>query len=188
MNENTYNGNVLIVAGTGRNIGKTTLACHLITHFSKRREIIGLKITSIYPDENTLHGHEVSEMTGNFEISEEMLSNPNKDTFRMKLAGATRVFFIRTKDAFLNEALDTLFKQIDDKSIIVCESASLRNFMRPGLFLMIRPCAELNIKERARKLFPLADQIIFSEKIEHSKIINSIDLDEKGWRLNSSLS
>lgn len=178
-----YLGNVLIVAGTGRNIGKTTLACHLIAHFSKQKEIIGLKITSIYPDEDAFHGLKSKVLDDDFEIMEEQLSNPNKDTYRMKQAGASKVFFIRTKDANLTEALEALFRQIDKKSIIVCESASLRNFLQPGLFLVIRPADEIFIKERSIKLFPLADRIFISEDIDHSKIIQSIGLDESGWRL-----
>jgi molybdopterin-guanine dinucleotide biosynthesis protein len=176
-------GNVLIVAGTGRNIGKTTLACQLIAHFSKQKEIFGLKITSIYPDEDAFHGLKSKALDGEFEITQEHLTNPNKDTYRMKQAGASKVFFIRTKDAYLNEALEALFTQIDKKSIIVCESASLRNFLQPGLFFMIRPTDELFIKERSRKLFPFADRIFISENINHTDIIQSIGLDEFGWKL-----
>jgi hypothetical protein len=179
--------NILLVAGTGRNTGKTTLACRIITHFSQKTEIIGLKITSIYPDENSYHGCKYAALTGNFEICEEAFINPNKDTYRMKQAGASRVFFIRAKDDWLAEAMDAFFQQIDCKSIIICESASLRNFIQPGIFLMIRSNNEFNIKERARKLFPLADFLIPSEKIDFDIIIHSIGVYEKGW-MKTSLS
>jgi len=174
--------NILLVAGTGRNIGKTTLACHLISHFSKKNEIIGLKITSIYPDENGFHGNKSSEMQGNFEIQEEFSVNQNKDTYRMKQAGASRVFFVRVKDDCLAGAIDAFFQQIDHKSFIICESASLRNIITPGLFLMLRSADESRIKERSRKLFPLADQIIFSNECDHEKIVGSIELDRNGWK------
>lgn len=174
--------NILLVAGTGRNIGKTTLACNLIAHFSKTKEIIGLKITSMYPDELAFHGNKETELNDDFEISEEKLSNPRKDTFRMKQAGAKRVFFVRTKDIYMQQALNNLFQIIDKESIIICESASLRNFIQPGLFLLIRSSDESNIKERSRKLFPLADLIIFSDKPDHKKIVDSIEIVQQGWK------
>ncbi|NOU46302.1 MAG: hypothetical protein HOO86_04480 [Bacteroidales bacterium] len=177
--------NILLVAGTGRNIGKTTLACHLISHFSKKNEIIGLKITSIYPDENGFHGNKSSEMQGKFEIQEEFSVNQNKDTYRMKQAGASRVFFVRVKDECLEESMEALFQQNDKNKIIICESASLRNIITPGLFLMVRSVDESRIKERSVKLFPLADQIIFSNECDHENIISSIELDRNGWKLVS---
>jgi hypothetical protein len=177
--------NILLVAGTGRNIGKTTLACQLISHFSMKNEIIGLKITSIYPDENGYHGNKSSEMQGKFEIQEEFSVNQNKDTYRMKQAGASRVFFVRVKDECLEESMEALFQQIDKNKIIICESASLRNIITPGLFLMVRSVDESRIKERSEKLFPLADLNIYSNEIDHEKIVNSIVLDQNGWKLVS---
>jgi hypothetical protein len=177
---------ILLIAGTGRNSGKTTLASSLTKHFSESCDIIGLKITSIYPDENEFHGEKTSSLNADFEIFDDTENeSEKKDTFRMKQAGAKKVFFVRTKDEFIADAVDELFKIIGENQLIVCESASLRNLLKPGIFIMIRSSDESKIKERARKLFPLADMLLVSENLDFEKIAASIHLDQKGWHLKA---
>ncbi len=177
---------ILLIAGTGRNSGKTTLASSLIKHFSESCDIIGLKITSIYPDENDFHGENTSSLSIDFEIFNDTENeSEKKDTFRMKQAGASKVFFVRTKDEFISDAVDELFKNIGENQLIVCESASLRNLLKPGVFIMIRSSDESKIKERAKKLFPLADMLLVSENLDLEKIAASIHLDQQGWYLKA---
>lgn len=175
---------ILLIAGTGRNTGKTTLASSVIKYFSETHEIIGLKITSIYPEENDLHGQNTSSLSADFEIHDDTENeSEKKDTFRMKQAGASKVLFVRTKDEFISDAVEELFKIIGKNHLIVCESASLRNILKPGLFIMIRSSDESRIKERAKKLFALADMLLVSENLDFNKISASIRPDQEGWHL-----
>ncbi len=178
-----FSNRILLIAGTGRNTGKTTLACDLIRHFAKEHDINAVKITSIYPDENEAHGTKNQELGADFEIIDDTDTQiEKKDTYRMKMAGAKRVFFVRTKDDQLQESVIALFEQIDEGSLVVCESASLRKVLTPGVFIMIRSNDESKIKERARKLFYLADFLLVSENYNTTEIATALQGSTKGWQ------
>ena len=92
-------GMIMIGAGD-RNIGKTEFACSLIRKFSSRRNIIGIKVTTIDETRGGCpHGGDgcgvCASLQGNFCITEETDSKPDKDTCRMLAAGATKVFWLR---------------------------------------------------------------------------------------------
>lgn len=64
--------NLLIIGGTGRNVGKTTLANLLIKKFSLQIEIIGLKVSTHKKGDEFLHGyHEVKIDEASFSIKKE---------------------------------------------------------------------------------------------------------------------
>ena len=50
--------NMVLIGATGRNTGKTTLACALIEHLRKRHRVIGVKVTSV--DRAETAGHRVA--------------------------------------------------------------------------------------------------------------------------------
>ena len=56
---------LLLIAGNGRNVGKTTLACKIIAQFARETEVIGLKIT---PHFHPVNEADVVYKTDNFVI------------------------------------------------------------------------------------------------------------------------
>ena len=44
--------NLLIISGSGKNVGKTLLACQIIKHFSRNSTVIGLKISPHFHNNN----------------------------------------------------------------------------------------------------------------------------------------
>lgn len=126
--------NLLIIAGTGTKAGKTTFACKLIKQF------IGLGITAI---KITPHFHEttpglvpLSEQTG-YAIYEENNSETFKDTSRMLKAGAKKVYFAKVWDNRLPEVFNQIMSEVPAEIPVICESPALRNFVEPGLFVII---------------------------------------------------
>ena len=95
--------NILLIAGTGRNVGKTLLACEIIEHLSKTAILIGVKISHhFHPVEE---GQKVIANTQDYLIIEESFIT-NKDSSRMKQAGADKVFYIQARQENLMDAFD----------------------------------------------------------------------------------
>ena len=123
---------MLLIAGNGRNVGKTTLACKIISHLSKLSEVIGLKIS---PHFHSYSNEEVVLESNKFVILEDR-KNTSKDSSLMLQAGARRVFYVMVKQEHLEEALVQLILLLPDTAI-VCESGGLHEFVLPGLFLFV---------------------------------------------------
>lgn len=123
----------IIVAGTGKNVGKTSFVRTLIKKFRKLHPV-GVKITPHFHSGDP--GILLFEST-NFVISKENKNFTGKDTANFLLDGASEVFFIQVKDEFLSEAFNKFCEIVDINRLIIYESASLINFVKPGLFFVI---------------------------------------------------
>jgi hypothetical protein len=126
--------NLLLIAGTGTKSGKTSMACRIIG------QLTGLKITAI---KITPHFHEttagllpVLENRG-YSIYEESDRDSYKDTSRMLRAGAQRVYFAKLRDEQLHEVFNEIMKLIPEGTAVICESPALRNFVEPGVFVIM---------------------------------------------------
>lgn len=126
--------NLLIIAGTGTKAGKTTLACRLIEQF-KDQGITAIKITPHF-HETTPGLVPLSEKNG-YAIYEENNSKTFKDTSRMLNAGAKKVYFAKVWDDRLPEVFNEIIKEVPANVPVICESPALRNFVEPGLFVII---------------------------------------------------
>lgn len=126
--------NILIVSGTGRNIGKTILSCRILAQLTKNHEPVGVKISPhFHPMEDE---QEYIHQSENFVIIEEK-SMSKKDSSRMLQAGAARVFYVQCKKEYLNEALEKLFPLLNPEQPVVVESGGLYNLVEPGLLIYI---------------------------------------------------
>lgn len=163
--------NMIMIGGNSRNSGKTTLACSIISKFSVDHEVIGLKVTRILPGESKLHGKHTESLETGYTLFEEFDTGTAKDTSRMLKAGATRVFYIRAEDNFIEKGVLHLLSRYINNQVIVCESRSLRTVLKPGLFLMMMKLnAETAMKDVSAYL-PQADKIIYNG--ENQEVINN---------------
>lgn len=124
--------NMVLIAGNGRNVGKTTLACKIIKHLSFQHKIIGLKISPHFHSYNT---NEVFIETESFVILQEK-NKTSKDSSLMLQAGAQNVYYIMAKPESLSDAINTLLPFLQ-QSLIVCESGGLHEIAQPGLFFFV---------------------------------------------------
>ena len=153
---------LLLIAGTGRNVGKTTLACELIQEISKTKIVIGVKISPHIHSQND--GADLIIKTDTFSIYREQDLNKEHDSSRMMQAGAKQVFYIQSEDYRVYEAFEKLLVEIDENHAIICESGGLRNYLKPSLFLMCNRKGEEILKEKAIALLPKVDKLLeFSE-------------------------
>jgi hypothetical protein len=152
MEQNHIPG-LLIIAGTGRNSGKTTLACRIISDV-KRHGVIAVKISPHQHD--YLDGAEELHRAEGFTIHLETSPDGSKDTSRMLSAGAREAYYIWATDSTIEEAFRWLLdNQLKNKPVI-CESPSLRRSFTPSLFI-ITDSDEVHKRKDMAELTLLAD-------------------------------
>jgi len=182
MKENYLPG-LLIIGGSSRNVGKTTLATTLIRRYRETHEIIGLKVTSIYPKEKNYHGNHEKELTGDYEIFEETNPDGYKDTSKMLWHGAKKVYYVRAQDHAIQAALNEFYSLIPENPIIVCESISLRQFVKPGLFVLIQSTLSHQAKVSFQKMLPYADLVIHSDGKEFDFNVDRLVFENGAWEV-----
>ncbi|WP_163340480.1 molybdopterin-guanine dinucleotide biosynthesis protein B [Desulfopila sp. IMCC35008] len=177
-----YDNHLLIVSGTGRNVGKTELVCRLIARFSARTDIFGLKVSAIFPDEHLFHGNHTSIGTGRT-LFRETSRDTQKDTSRMLRSGATEVYYMQGDRTSIQADFLTLRKTLPEKSVIISESNSLSEVVRPALHLVVTSHSG-EVKARALPLLDSADLVITSDGVSGFPGIETIDLDPSGdWHI-----
>jgi hypothetical protein len=126
--------NLLIVAGDGRDSGKTSMC---------RRIIMESGVEGIYAIKMSPHFHElgdglllISEKEG-FALFEETNRNTGKDSSEMLRAGAGKAFYIQAKDESITGAFNEALKYIPKGAPIICESPSLIEHFEPGIFIIM---------------------------------------------------
>lgn len=174
--------NLLIVGGTGRNVGKTEFVCGIIRKIAAVTDIYALKVSTIFPDERLFHGnHADHEQEGN--LYEETRTSSGKDTSRMLRAGAKRVFYLRSDDSAVLKGFEEFLKIIPENSAVICESNSLGTVVEPALRIMVRSVGG-EVKPRAVAQLACADLVVISDGKSGFPEIKRITMDrDGGWRL-----
>jgi hypothetical protein len=171
--------NILLVSGSGRNVGKTNFIREVIAQNADQK-LIAVKITP--------HFHEPTQglvpiaITGNFRVYQETDLNAEKDSSLFLRAGAAKVFYIQTNDIDLEEAFSIILKQVKPDQPIVTESAALRKYISPGLYVFIQKEQE-EVKSSALEMRKLADVIVYSDGEQYSLNPKSIFYNQT-WKIN----
>lgn len=155
---------MLLIGSAGRNSGKTMLAIAFIRYWKNEFPIVGLKVTTIQERDGACPrggaGCGVcSNLRGNFEIIVETNENGNKDTSRLLAAGAAKVYWLKTLRTALFEGIQSLLSSIGENALIICESTSLRQVIKPGSFIMVNT-SKPPVKKSADEVMHQADIII----------------------------
>ncbi len=127
--------NILLIAGTGRNTGKTTFATEIIRNISSFTDICAIKISPHFHQQKSSltpieKGH-------NYEIFREESTQSSKDSSRFLKAGAKEVFYVQAFDDALLQLLSFMKETSPDTPIII-ESGGLRKFIKPDIFLILQ--------------------------------------------------
>jgi hypothetical protein len=171
--------NLLLISGSGRNVGKTSFIREVIAQ-NASQNVIAVKITP--------HFHEATSglisvaVTYNYRIFQETDSRSAKDSSLFLKAGAEKVFYIQTNDIYLEEAFQIVLKQVKPDQPIVTESAALRNYFTPGLSLFIQKKNE-EVKSSAIGMQKLADATVYSDGEQFSLNPKSITFNQT-WKIN----
>ena len=139
---------IVVVGGSGRGVGKTTLICGLIAALPER-SWIAVKISS--------HVH------GTFPpVWEEKEAGQGTDTSRYLAAGARQAFLLTAPDGpALQQVLDQLWAECGAGANFIFESNRIVDYVRPDLCLMVRGDADPdNQKPSFKAVVRMADAIV----------------------------
>ncbi len=134
----------------------------------------------LLPGEEHFHGKHKFAEPGTYSIVEEYDSECGKDSCRFKKAGARKSFFMSMGKGAEKEAFDEFLKIAGNDNLIVIESNSLRNIIKPSLFIMI--IDRNNMKPSAENMLKKADIILPALNIDAFKqVIESIEVKNNVW-------
>ena len=182
---------LIVVGGHTRSIGKTQLACDIITALPQARWLAG-KITQ--------YGHGVCAQNGedcdcaptdhvaalDWESASSPLTHGGADSARFLQAGAERAFWLRTKQGYLAEGMPLLREALagarDGQSSginpllqnqgfnVIIESNSLLQFVKPSLYVTVLDATREDFKDSARQMLDRADVLVFRRGLEEGEI------------------
>jgi molybdopterin-guanine dinucleotide biosynthesis protein len=150
--------NMIIVAGTGRNIGKTTLVEMMIRELSKKYRITALKTSMLMPGEEYLHGRHRLAKPEEFFLKEEKDESVAKDSGRFLKAGAYRSFFLSMGENAADQAFRCFARKTDPEDLVIAESNVLPVIVKALVLIVINENDK--VKPSAKKLIGMADMIV----------------------------
>lgn len=152
---------IVVIGGHSRNVGKTSVVDGLIAALPEFNWT-ALKITQ--------YGHGVCSANGAacdcatadhaWAISEEKDRSGETDTSRFLVAGAKRVWWVRTEQGRLAEAMPAVRQRLEGAENVIIESNSVLRFMRPDLYLTVLDPANEDFKTSAREFLDQASGVI----------------------------
>ena len=155
---------LIVIGGHSRNVGKTSVVAGLISALPEYNWT-ALKITQ--------YGHGVCSMDGepchcatddhSWAISEELDGSGESDTSRFLAAGAARVWWVRTEQGRLAEAMPTVRGKLAESKNAIVESNSILKFLRPDLYLTVLDPATADFKRSAQEFLDRADAVILHQ-------------------------
>jgi hypothetical protein len=125
----------LLIVGTDRNAGKTTLASLVIERFAPVLPITAVKISPHFHELGP--AEQVAASTDQFVIVKETRPGSLKDSSRFLRAGASEVYYMQVWDQDLSAAFKELLKICGTEKPLIIESGWLRNIVDPGLFIIV---------------------------------------------------
>jgi hypothetical protein len=156
---------IVVIGGHSRSVGKTSAVAGLIAALPEFRWTAA-KITQ--------YGHGVCSANGaacdcatddhSWAISEERNPEGDSDTSRFLSAGAAQVWWVRTQQGRLAEAMPALRAKLAGAENLIFESNSILKFLRPDLYLTVLDPANADFKNSAREFLDRADAVILHEK------------------------
>jgi hypothetical protein len=175
---------MLLISGSGRNCGKTTVACKIISEYAERGKIFGLKMTPHF--HHTGNKQKVIATGPGFVIYQETDTESGKDTARMLLAGAEAVYFLQCTDSNMEKAFDCLEELLPKKAPVVCESGSLASVYKPALHILVTD----NNPDFSKRSYVMnrnmADVILTQGERSFDLLIDQIEYSDNAWTINNT--
>jgi len=156
---------IIVIGGHSSSVGKTSVVAGLISALPEF-EWTAAKITQ--------HGHGICSANGepcdcatadhSWATSEERDRSGKSDTSRFLMAGAKKVFWVRTEQGRLAEAMPAFRKKLEGAGNVIIESNSVLKFLRPDLYLTVLDPSTADFKNSAREFLDRANAVILHDK------------------------
>jgi hypothetical protein len=179
---------MLMIGATGRNVGKTELACRVIRRHAAGKPIVALKVTTVErADGSCPHGGEgcgaCSSLAESWCVTRELDVDSDKDTSKLLASGANEAYWLRVKHGALEAGAAGLLAHVPGGWVSVCESNSLSRVVEPGLFLQVRGASERTSKPSARTVADLVDVVVVSDGAGFDLPLDHLALLDGQWAL-----
>lgn len=171
---------MLLIGSFHRNAGKTSLSTRIIEHWSQRVPVVAMKMTIIRNSDTSLG-------SAGFVLTEEKNSLSGKDTARMLRAGAHKVYWLRSREDTVMAGVKELLRQISPGTALVCEGNTIRRFVRPDVFIMVRNLSEGEDKSSARRVCAMTDIILETRNGKPELSSEAVQYRGGVWRLSHKL-
>jgi hypothetical protein len=155
---------LVVIGGHSRSVGKTSVVAGLIA---------ALPEYSWHAMKITQFGHGVCSRNGelcdcatadhSWSISEEPDRSGESDTSRFLIAGATKVWWVRTQQGRLAEAMPTIRRRIAESENVIVESNSILKFIRPDIYVTVLDPTVEDFKKSAQEFMDRADAVILHD-------------------------
>jgi len=155
---------LVVIGGHSRSVGKTSVVAGLISALPEF-EWTAAKITQFGHGVCAANGEACDCATGDhsWAISEERDRSNESDTSRFLVAGAKKVFWVRTEQGRLAEAMPSFRSRLEGARNIILESNSVLKFLHPDLYLTVLDPATADFKNSAREFLDRADAVILHD-------------------------
>lgn len=155
---------LIVIGGHSRSVGKTSVVAGLISALPEFNWT-AVKITQYGHGVCSANGEPCDCATGDhsWAITEERNRFGDSDTSRFLAAGAVQVFWARTEQGRLAEAMPTLRLRLQNASNVIIESNSVMKFLRPDLYITVLDPATPDFKNSAREFLDRADAVILHQ-------------------------
>jgi hypothetical protein len=151
----------IVIGGHTRNIGKTSVVAGLISALP-HLNWTAIKITQFGHNVCSANGEPCDCQTPDhtIAISEERDATTGTDTSRFLAAGAGRVFWVRTRQGELAEAMPRVRKLLAESENTLIESNSVLRFLQPDLSLAVLDPTIADFKPSALRYLDRTDALI----------------------------
>jgi hypothetical protein len=152
---------IIVIGGHTRNIGKTSVVAGLIAALP-HLNFTAIKITQFGHNVCSANGEPCDCQTADhtIAISEERNPATGTDTSRFLAAGAKQVFWVRTRQGELAEAMPRVRKLIAEAENTILESNSVLRFLQPDLSLAVLDPTVADFKPSALRYLDRTDALI----------------------------
>ncbi len=169
---------IVIVGGHSRSVGKTSVVSGLIAALPEMHWT-AIKVTQ--------YGHGICSADGepcdcatddhSWAVNLERSRAGDSDTSRFVLAGAEKVFWARTRQGFLAEAMPKLKQILAESTNAILESNSMMKFVRPDIYLSVLDYDTRDFKASAREFLDRATAVIVhSENSQAAPVWDDVSL------------
>jgi hypothetical protein len=155
---------LIVIGGHSRSVGKTSVVAGLISALPEFGWT-AVKITQYGHGICSANGEPCDCATGDhsWAVTEERSRSGDSDTSRFLVAGAVQVFWARTEQGRLAEAMPTLRQRLQNAQNVIIESNSVLKFLRPDLYITVLDPATADFKSSAREFLDRADAVILHQ-------------------------
>jgi hypothetical protein len=151
----------VVVGGHTRNVGKTSVVAGLIAALPEYHWT-ALKVTQFghgmcSADGEPCHCETDDHVWG---MTEELDRSSKSDSSRFLSAGAKRVWWVRSQQGKLAEAMPAIRRKLEGAENVIFESNSILKFVKPDLYLTVLDPATKDFKKTAQEFLDRADAVL----------------------------